>query len=167
MEALPPATSRPRSAVLLAGGAGLLLYRTVALLRGARSILRPWVVALTYLEMLLDAATVATALRWWRSGSLRDAHLPLRIGAATTLLHAGRVLVFVLGRTGPWVDFDVRPERRAGHDDRWTWNQVVFASGLSVLGVSGVGIIWRRRAGHRPVGRRSARRLSRRVPPGA
>jgi hypothetical protein len=142
----PPPTSRRRHAALLAAGAGFLLYRTIALLRGARTILRPWVIALTCVEMVLDAATVAGALRWRRSRSPHHAHLPLRTGAAATLLHAVRVLVFVLGRTGPRVDIDVRPEARADHDRRWTWTQVVVAGVLSVVGVIGTGLIWRWRA---------------------
>jgi hypothetical protein len=61
------------------------------------------------------------------------------------MLHALRVLIFVLGRTGPWVDFDVRPEQRSSHAARWTWDQVYFAATLSVLGVVGVLVIWRLR----------------------
>ena len=113
-------------------------------------------IALTYVEMLLDAGTAAGALRWWRSRSRRDAHLPLRTGAAAALLHAVRVLVFVLGRTGPWVDFDVRPEARADHDRRWTWTQVVVAGVLSVMGVIGTGLVWNWRARHPDAGRQTA-----------
>lgn len=147
-EPLPCTRSPRREPLLLAGGASVLLYRTIALVREARTVLRPWVIALTYLEMLLDIATLAGALRWWRSRSPGHAHFPLRTGAAAALLHAGRVLVFVLGRTGPWVDFDVRPEARADHDRRWTWAQVVVAAVLSVLGVIGTGVIWRWRSRH-------------------
>ena len=135
------------------GGAGILLYRTIALLEGgARRVLQWWVVGLTILEMLLDTMTLVAAARWWRSGRERDAPLPLRFGAAATLLHAARVGVFVAGRTGPWVDFDVKPERRADHRDRWTWPQVVFAGVMSVLGVAGTLLVWR------------VRRRSRRAP---
>lgn len=134
------------NAGLLFGGAGILLYRTLALLAGgAALVLKPWVVALTLVEMALDAVTMIGSLRWWVSRSTRHPHLPLRAGAASTLVHAARVLVFVLGRTGPCLDFDVRPEHRAGHEERWTWAQVVFASVLSVLGAIGVLAIWRAR----------------------
>jgi hypothetical protein len=59
-----------------------------------------------------------------------------------------RVLIFVMGRVGPWIDFDVRPEHRALHSTRWTWFDVYFASALTVLGLIGVFVIWtsRRRA---------------------
>jgi hypothetical protein len=61
--------------------------------------------------------------------------MALRLGAAVTVFHALRVLVFVLGRTGPWLDFDVRPDYRATHDARWSWFNVIFAGTLSAAGV--------------------------------
>lgn len=129
---------------LLLLGAGILLYRTVALLvGGAASVLRRWVVGLTLVEMCVDAVTMLGAARWWRSRAPRHARLPLRAGAVATVLHAVRVAVFVLGRTGPWVDFDVRPDQREGHDERWSWSQVVFAGVMAVLGVLGLAAIWR------------------------
>lgn len=131
---------------LLLGGAGILLYRTIALLAGgAKSVLERWVVLLTVVEMVVDAVTIVGAARWWRSRSPRHAALPLRVGAAATLLHAARVAVFVLGRTGPWVDFDVRPEHRANHRERWSWSGVSFAGVMSLLGMAGVLITWRAR----------------------
>jgi hypothetical protein len=106
------------------------------------------VVLLTWVEMAFDALTIVGASRWWASGDDEDAHLPMRAGAASTVLHAARVGVFVLGRTGPWVDFDVRPEHRAGHRQRWTWAQVIVAGALSVGGLVGlivIGAVRRRR----------------------
>lgn len=146
---------------LLTGGAGLLLYRTVALLAGGgRIVLKPWVVALTVVEMVLDVVTTIGSLRWWATRSAERAPLALRAGAATTLVHAARVSIFVLGRTGPWQDFDVRRAHRAGHRQRWTWGQVVFAGVLSALGVVAVLRIWQARrtpprtAARAPGGRR-------------
>lgn len=128
---------------MLIVGAGVLFYRTIALIRGgARKVLKPWVVQLTFVEMAIDAFTMLSAARWWRSRNPDHADLALTAGACATLVHAGRVAVFVLGRTGPWVDFDVRQDARAGHDKRWTWSQVVFAGTLSALGVIGVVTIW-------------------------
>jgi hypothetical protein len=140
---------RPGPGVLFLG-AGVLLFRTIALLAGgARRVLQPWVVALTWVEMALDAITMLLAARWWVSGSDRHAAAPSRVGAMATLLHAARVAVFVLGRTGPPFDFDVRPEARADHDQRWNWTQVVVAGVLSGAGVLAVVVIWstRRRSG--------------------
>jgi len=131
---------------LLIAGAGVLLARTIALLAGgARAVLKSWVVALTVIEMIVDIVTVLGAARWWRSRIPRHARLPLRVAAAATLLHAVRVLVFVLGRTGPWIDFDVRPEHRADHRERWRWAEVAFAGVMSAFGVVGVVVVWRAR----------------------
>ncbi len=128
---------------LLVAGAGVLLYRTIALLAGeARAVLKSWVVALTVIEMIVDFVTVLGAVRWWRSRTPRHARLPLRVAAAATLLHSVRVLVFVVGRTGPWVDFDVRREHRADHRERWRWAEVVFAGVMSAFGVIGVVVVW-------------------------
>jgi hypothetical protein len=144
--------ARRQAPVLLFGGAGVLLGRTIALLGGgAARVLRPWVVALTWIEMAVDAVTMAGALRWFRSGDPAHARLPMRAGATAALLHAARVAVFILGRTRPCRDFDVRPEKRADHDERWTWGQVVFAGVMSIAGVVGVAVVWRsRRAVHDP-----------------
>ncbi len=132
--------------MLLFCGAGILLGRTVALLAGgARRVLQPWVVFLTWLEMAIDGLTMAGALRWFRSTDPLHARLALRAGAVATLLHAARVAVFVAGRTGPWKDFDVRPEARADHDERWSWAEVVFAGIMAVMGVVGVVLTWRHR----------------------
>ncbi|NNF68211.1 MAG: hypothetical protein HKN01_00450 [Acidimicrobiia bacterium] len=148
------ATSRAGEAVsassvgpaLLLGGAGILLSRTIVLLTGdARTVLKRWVMTLTVVEMMIDLATGVAAARWWRSSAPGHGRLALRAGAMATLLHAGRVLVFVVGRTGPWVDFDVRSEHREGHRERWSWNGVVFAAVMSVLGVVGVVVVWRAR----------------------
>jgi hypothetical protein len=127
----------------LSAGAGILLYRTIALIAGgARKVLERWVVWLTFLEMAIDVVTFGSALRWWRSKNPDHARSALVAGACATLVHAGRVAVFVVGRTGPWIDFDVREDARADHDERWTWPQVVFAGTLSTFGVVGVVVIW-------------------------
>jgi hypothetical protein len=148
-EARHGTTSSRWAPELLIAGAGILFARTVALIAGgARKVLQPWVVGLTYLEMAIDLVSIATAARWCRSRQPDQARWALRAGAAATFLHAGRVAVFVIGRTGPWVDFDVREEQRDGHDERWTWPQVVFAGTMSALGVVGVlviGLVRRRR----------------------
>lgn len=142
MRARPPGLAAPpRSrarlwASLLILGASILLYRTIAMLTGgAMSILVPWVAATVPVEAMMDAAELYFAGRWWLTRSPRDAGVPLRLGAAIAVFHALRVLVFVLGRTGPWLDFDVRPERQAAHAASWSWTGVYVAAILSVLGV--------------------------------
>ena len=150
-----PTESASVAPALLFGGAAVLVYRTVFLLSGARSVLKGWVVALTIVEMAVDIATLLAAVRWWVTRDPHHSRPAMRFGAAATLLHAMRVSVFVLGRTGPWRDFDVRPEHRPDHDQRWTWGGVVVAGVMSALGFLGVGIIWQLRrsaATHRPEG---------------
>ena len=74
----------------------------------------------------------------------------MRLGAGGVILHAVRVLIFVLGRVGPWIDFDVRLEHRALHHTRWEIGWVYFAAIMSVLGIIGVVVIWRiRRRGQK------------------
>jgi hypothetical protein len=131
---------------LLVMGAGILLYRSIALLvAGAGQVLKRWVVGLTLAEMLVDVITIAKSACWWLTGDPRHARAAMRAGAAATVLHAVRVAVFVLGRTGPWKDFDVRPDKRVDHDQRWTWTQVVLAGVLSVMGLVGVVVVRRTR----------------------
>jgi len=133
-------------ASLLVVGAGILLYRTIALLvAGAGQVLKRWVVGLTLAEMLVDVITIVKSACWWLTRHPRHARAAMRAGAVATALHAVRVAVFVLGRTGPWKDFDVRPDKRADHDERWTWAQVVLAGVLSVMGLGGVVVIRRTR----------------------
>jgi hypothetical protein len=130
-------------AALLSLGACILLFRTLAMLwAGALEVLMPWVSALLLLEMTIDIAVLATAIRWWVAASPEYDSTPLRLGAAAALLHAFRVLIFALGRVEPFLNFDVRPEHWAEHGQRWAWSQVWFASTLSVLGVIGVLVIW-------------------------
>lgn len=137
-------TSRQRLyAGLLAIGAGILLYRTIAML--AEGILKthmPWVSALLFAELLLDLGCLIGSIRWCVANDRDKARLPLRFGAAAAILHAIRVLVFVIGRAGPWVDFDIRPEYRNTQEIHWTWTGVYLAAVLSVLGIIGVIILW-------------------------
>ena len=97
---------------------------------------------LLIVEMLIDLSCFLTTIPWWISKDRAKARIPLRLGAAAALLHALRVLVFVLGRTGPWINFDVRPEHHEAHSDTWTLTGVYFAAIMAVLGLIGVIIIW-------------------------
>ncbi len=128
----------------------LLLHTVVMLTDGSLMVLATWASALLVVECALDTTTFLGSVRWWVTNAERHARLPLRAAAAAITLHAIRVLVFVMGRIGPWIDFDVSPEHRALHTVRWTWAQLYFAAVLSALGVVGVLITWRyrRRAGN-------------------
>ena len=145
----PNASKQRLFASLLASGASILLFHTIMMLsQGALGVLVFWVSALLIMELLLDAACLLSSMRWWIGNDKNYADIPLRLGAAAAILHAVRVLVFVLGRIGPWIDFDVRPVQRALHPTRWNWGELYFAAVMSVLGLIGVLVIWtfRRRA---------------------
>ncbi len=131
-------------ASLLILGAGVLLYRTLTMIsQGAFEILAFWVYALIVVEMVIDLACLLSAAKWWFTKSKNQARIALRLGAAAAIFHAFRVLIFVMGRVGPWIDFDVQPEHRALHGTRWTWGEVYFASIMSILRVLVVIVIWR------------------------
>lgn len=136
-------------ASLLILGACILLFRTISMIsQGSLDVLVPWVSALLIAELALDAGCLFTSIKWWIANHESKASVPLRFGAAAAILHAVRVLIFVMGRVGPWINFDVHPEHRGLHATRWSWDGVYFAAIMSVLGVIGVVIFWqlRRRA---------------------
>lgn len=144
----PKASTRRRLyAGLLILGAAILLYRTIAMFAaGALTWMVAWVATLLVLEFLVDAGTIVAAIRWVRAPTAQHTRLPLRLGAAATILHAARVLVFVLSRTGPWGNFDVRAgyrELQAAAVPAWG---IPFAGIMAALGLIGVAIIWRLRA---------------------
>jgi len=137
-------TSKQRIyASLLMLGAIILLFRTIMMLaQGNLRVLVFWVSLLLIAEMLLDAGCFFSSLKWWATNDKNYASLPLKFGAAAAILHAFRVLIFVVGRVGPWIDFDVYPQHRALHAAEWNMGQIYFASIMSVLGILGVIIIW-------------------------
>lgn len=137
---------------LLFAGAALLWSRTIIMMvQGALEILTWWVSALLILEALIDLGCMAASWHWFRKASPKYAQAPLQLGAAAAILHAIRVLIFVLGRTALLMNFDVRPAHRALHDTRWSWGWLYFAAAMSVLGIIGVWAIWyyRKRSRHR------------------
>ena len=136
-------------ASLLILGACVLLFRTVVMIsEGSLGFLVLWVSILLVAEFGVDLACLLSSISWWISNDKKRASLPLKLGASAAVLHAVRVLIFVIGRVGPWIDFDVRTEQRALHSTRWTWQDVYLASILTILGLIGVFVIWtlRRRA---------------------
>ena len=134
-------------ALLVAGGAGILLGRVLAMLaEGSLTVLVPWVATLLLVEGALDLAWLAGAVRWAVAASAEHARPALRFAAAAILVHAARVLIFVMGRTGPWIDFDVRPEARAAHATRWSWGGVSFAAVMTAMSLVGLVVVWRLRS---------------------
>jgi len=133
-------------ATLVFLGAGFLFFRTIVMMtQGALGWMVPWVAALLLAESVLDATIVVGAVRWWQTQAEDHASFPLRITAAAVFLHAVRVLIFALGRLGPWTDFDIRPGYREIYSSRSSLGWVYFALIMSVLGILGVIIIWRNR----------------------
>jgi hypothetical protein len=127
-------------------GAGFLFFRTVKMMtQGALVWMVPWVALLLLAESVLDATILLGAVRWWITCDEEHARFPLRTTAAAVFLHAVRVLIYALGRVGPWIDFDRRPEYRAIYSSRGSIGWVYFASIMSILGILGVIIIWRNR----------------------
>ena len=129
-------------ASLLILGACILLYRTLSMVLAEQAfeILLGWVLALLVTEFLIDLAWLLTSIAWLISADSKYSRWPLRLGAAAIIFHAIRVLVYVLGRTGPWLNFDVKPEQREAYEFEWFW--VYFAAILATLGVVGVVVIW-------------------------
>lgn len=122
-------------------GASILLMRTIILLsQGALEMFVAWVGGLLLAELILDVGWIFGASYCWISYSKNNALFTLRLAAAAIVLHAFRVLIFVMGRLGPWIDFDHKPEYRPLNYTEWDW--LYFAVIMSVLGVLGVLIVW-------------------------
>lgn len=130
-------------AVCMVIGSGVLLFRTgrMMVIEGAFTQLVWWVAALTVVEFLIDLACLSASLRWLVTAERSHSRPALRLGAAAAIFHAFRVLIYVLGRVGPWVDFDIRPEMRSTYTYDMFW--VYFAATLAALGVIGVIVIRR------------------------
>jgi hypothetical protein len=129
---------------LLALGAGILLYRAgMMVYEGALGVLVVWVSALLVVEILADVGCLLASILWWLDKDKINFIIPLRFGIVATLTHAFRVLIFVIGRIGPWIDFDVRREHWALHNTRWDWGGLYLAAILAGVSLIGVFIIWK------------------------
>ncbi|MFC1920773.1 hypothetical protein ACFLYQ_03500 [Chloroflexota bacterium] len=143
-KAFMPTISKQRIyAFLLFLGASLLLFRTVRLIFFEQGLefLVVWAIILTIVEFIIDFSCIVGSIRWLISNDALKATFPLQLGAAAAIWHAIRVSIYVLGRTGPWINFDVKPIYHSSYSFDWFW--VWFAATLAVLGVIGVIIIWR------------------------
>lgn len=127
---------------LLILGASILLFRTIRLLtvENGWNVLAHWVIVLTLIEMAIDTLCIIFSFHWLIRVSNKSKSISLRLGAIAAIFHAFRVLIYVLGRTSPWINFDLKPQFRASNDVNMFW--VYFAAILSVLGILGVIIIW-------------------------
>lgn len=133
-------------ALFLCIGGCILLTRTIIMLiQGNLQILVEWAAGLLLMEFIIDTGWVFTSVQWLISLKKSKIRLTLILAGVAIVLHSLRVLIFVMGRLGPWVDFDVRPEYRALHYTRWSWDGLYFAAIMSFLGLIGVIIVWRLR----------------------
>ncbi|NND16372.1 MAG: hypothetical protein HKN89_08615 [Eudoraea sp.] len=123
------------NAGLLMLGAGILIFRTLRMVtvEQAFDILIDWVYVLLIMEFMIDAACFMAAMRWFVLSKWKYASTALKLGATAALLHAFRVLIYVLGRTGPFENFDVKPEYRETYTFDWFW--VYFAAAFSIVAV--------------------------------
>ena len=127
-------------------GAAFLTFRTIMLIaQGNLSVFFFWVSILLIAELFIDLGCVLSSITWWISNDKNKASIPLKFAAAVIIVHAVRVLIFVIGRVGPWINFDVRPEYRTLHDARWSWFGVYFAAVMSFLSIIVLIVIWRLR----------------------
>jgi len=127
--------------LLIIFGAFTLLFRTIRLLifEDGLIILEIWVKILTIIEMIFDILCLFFSFKWLIKEGSNNRDYSLKFGVIITLFHAFRVLIFVIGRIGPWKDFDKIPEYRFTDDSNLFW--VYFASILSISGVIGVFLI--------------------------
>ncbi len=135
---------------LLFLGACIILYRTITMMvQGYLGVFVTWVSVLLIAEFLIDLSCAGFSVVWWISNDAGKDKIPLRLGAAAAIVHAIRVLVFVVGRLGPRSNFDIKPEYHSSHYTQWEIGWVYFASIMAILGLVGVIVIWlyRRRAG--------------------
>ncbi|MDH5412757.1 MAG: hypothetical protein OEW87_01345 [Flavobacteriaceae bacterium] len=123
-------------------GASILLFRTIRLLtiENGWNTLADWVIALTFFEMAIDILCIIFSSHWLFRNANSSKSIALHLGAYAAFFHAFRVFIYVLGRTGPWINFDVKPEFRSTHNVNMFW--IYFAAILSILGILGVIIIW-------------------------
>lgn len=129
-------------AILVMAGSCFLLTRTIVMIsQGNLVAMVPWAAALLLFETLIDGSWLVATIRWWLAARINRATLSLRLGAAAIILHAVRVGIYVLGRVGPWIDFDRRPEFRLGQPEQLFW--VFFPAGMALLSVIAVVTVWR------------------------
>ena len=133
-------------ASLLLLGACILLFRTTTMIvQGYLGIFVFWVSVLLIAELLIDLGCAVFSVVWWISADVSKDRIPLRFGATAAILHAFRVLIYVLGRIGPWINFDIKPEHHDSHYTHWEIYWIYFAAIMAILGVIGVVAIWQYR----------------------
>jgi hypothetical protein len=115
-------------ASLLILGSCILLFRAIRMLsEGALDVLVLWVSVLLIAELLIDAGCLLSSVTWWITNDKSKARIPLRIGATAAILHAVRVLIFVLGLIDGF----------AAHNNQAYANAYLYMGVTSIIVVSG------------------------------
>ena len=84
-------------AILLILGSGFMFARTIWLVAGGILTTNTWwVTVLLFAEMIIDLGCIMSGIWWYRINDQARDRIPLRFGTWVVLLHASRVLVFVL-----------------------------------------------------------------------
>ena len=129
---------------LLILGSALLTFRTIKMIsQGSLERLALWVSALLILELIIDLACFLTSARWFITNNKQQNKFPLYFAAASTILHAIRVFIYAIGRVGPWINFDLKPEYVANNEVNWSLGWLYFAVIMSVVGLIVLFGIWR------------------------
>ena len=129
---------------LIMFGIAMLLFRTIKMIsQGALDRLAVWVSALLIIEFIIDLACFLTSARWFITNDKQKSKFPLYFAAAATILHAIRVFIYAIGRVGPWINFDMKPEYLAEHEVNWSLGWLYFAVIMSVVGLIVLFEIWR------------------------
>ncbi len=127
--------------LMLAGGFLLIRTLRMVLVEQPFEILAEWVYALLILEFMLDLGCLLAGSRWFILSKWQYASTALKMGVWSVMVHAMRVLIYVLGRTGPWKNFDIQADYHAGYSFDWFW--VYFSAGFAILSLTGVYVVWR------------------------
>lgn len=120
---------------LLTLGASILVFRTIKLLYFEEGLLKLALlpIFLTYVEMISDLTCIASSLTFIIKLKLVAKKTAIISGSFSTLLHFTRVLIYFLGRTTAFTDFDLKPQFRGAvlQSEFWPY----FALILSIVGI--------------------------------
>jgi hypothetical protein len=128
-------------AYLLFLGASILLFRTIrlAFLENGLEKLLFIPILLLFIELASDGICIIASFLWSCKLKKTIGSIALRSGAFSTVLHLQRVVIFALGRSKYFKDFDIKPEYRNLHEIDAFW--VIFALTLSIMGIIGLLIV--------------------------
>ncbi|MBT8320986.1 MAG: hypothetical protein KJO90_04885 [Eudoraea sp.] len=130
-------------ASLLIAATSILLIRSwhMSMEEQNFAVLVGWVYSLLILEFMLTIGCLLAASRWFVLSKWQYASTALKFGVWAVMMHAVRVFILVLGRTGKWQNFDLIPEYHAVFSIDWFW--LYFSVGFALMALIGVYVVWR------------------------